>query len=48
MDDEARRIAERATLFIHDLLYHEDAIPDNTVIQREIMQRYMSFFAREE
>eukprot|EP00548_Thalassiothrix_antarctica_P017692 CAMPEP_0194195102 /NCGR_PEP_ID=MMETSP0154-20130528/75945_1 /TAXON_ID=1049557 /ORGANISM="Thalassiothrix antarctica, Strain L6-D1" /LENGTH=496 /DNA_ID=CAMNT_0038919589 /DNA_START=22 /DNA_END=1509 /DNA_ORIENTATION=- len=40
-DDEARRIAERATLWIHDLLYHKDSKEDNQYIQEQILQRYM-------
>ena len=43
-DQAARKIAERATLFIHDLLYHEDAEVENRQIQEEILRRYMRFF----
>ena len=46
-DDEARRIAERATLFIHDLLFHEDSEEDNRRIREEILSRYMKFFVWE-
>jgi len=44
-DQKARHIAERATLFIHDLLFHEDAEKDNLDIQKEILRRYLTFFA---
>lgn len=43
-DEAARRIAERATLFIHDLLYHADAESDNKQLQEEILRRYSKFF----
>ena len=46
-DQAARKIAERATLFIHDLLYHEDAEEENRQIQEEILRRYMAFFIPE-
>ncbi len=46
-DGEARKIAERATLFIHDLLFHADAGEDNRLIQDEILSRYMKFFVPE-
>ena len=43
-DEEARKIAERATLFIHDLLFHQDAAKENDQIQTDILLRYMRFF----
>ena len=46
-DEKARKIAERAILFIHDLSFHEDAEKDNLdnlELQQEMMQRYMTFF----
>jgi hypothetical protein len=43
-DEEARRIAERGTLFIHDLLFHEDSEEDNRRVGDEILSRYMKFF----
>ena len=46
-DEEARRIAERATLFIHDLLFHEDSEEDNRRVREEILTRYMKFFVWE-
>ena len=39
-DDEAQRIAERATLFMHDMLYHPDAARDHRAIKVEILRRY--------
>ncbi len=41
-DQAARKIAERATLFLRDLLYHEDAQVENRQIQEEILCRYMT------
>jgi hypothetical protein len=46
-DEEARRIAERGTLFIHDLLFHEDSEEDNRRVGEEILSRYMKFFVWE-
>jgi hypothetical protein len=43
-DEESRIIAERATLFIHDLLFHEDSEEDNRRVGEEILSRYMKFF----
>uniref|UniRef100_A0A7S0B2S3 Glycosyl transferase CAP10 domain-containing protein n=1 Tax=Minutocellus polymorphus TaxID=265543 RepID=A0A7S0B2S3_9STRA len=39
-DEKAQRIAERATLFMEDMLYHPDAEKDEQKIKREIMKRY--------
>jgi len=47
-DEAARKIAERGTLFIHDLLYHEDSELENRQIQEEILHRYMKFFVEED
>jgi len=43
-DQEAQQIAERATLFIYDLLYHEDAEKDRVIIERDILHRYSKLF----
>jgi len=43
-DDEARKIAERATLFVYDLWYHPDAMRDNNAIKKEIMRRYQKYW----
>lgn len=43
-DEKAKRIAERATLFIHDLFFHEDSEEDNKRVLEEILSRYMKFF----
>ena len=42
LDNEqgARRIAERATLFMYDLVYHPDAASDNDKIKEEMARRY--------
>ena len=39
-DMEAQRIAERATLFMEDMLYHPDAKRDELEVKKEIMRRY--------
>ena len=39
-EKEARRIAERATLFMYDLVYHPDAAVDNRLVKDEIVRRY--------
>jgi len=39
-DMEAQRIAERATLFMEDMLYHPDAEKDELEVKKEIMRRY--------
>lgn len=43
-DEKARLISERATLFMHDLLFHEKSAAENEFIQEEILERYMNFF----
>lgn len=45
-DESAERIAERATLFMEDMLYHPDAEEDEQQIKREIMKRYQSHWSR--
>ena len=39
-DMEAQRIAERATLFMEDMLYHPDAEKDELEVKKEIVRRY--------
>lgn len=43
-DEKARKIAERATLFMYDLTFHPNAQADDLEIKREIMRRYRNFF----
>jgi hypothetical protein len=43
-DAEARKISERATLFIHDLLFHEDSVRDNMNVEKEILRRYYHLY----
>jgi hypothetical protein len=43
-DKEAQRIAERATLWMEDLVFHPDAAEDDRLIQEEIMRRYQAHF----
>jgi len=47
-DEMAQRVAERATLFIYDMLYHPDAARDDAAIKKEMMERYRMFFKHEE
>jgi hypothetical protein len=43
-EQEARRIAERATLYIYDLVYHPDAASDDHKIKEEIARRYRALW----
>jgi hypothetical protein len=43
-DNEARRIAERATLFIYDLVYHPNAADDDRKVKEEIARRYRALW----
>jgi hypothetical protein len=43
-DDEARKISERASLWMEDLIFHPDAAEDDRLIQEEILRRYQSHF----
>lgn len=39
-DDEARRISERATLWMEDLCFHPDAEQDDRLIMEDMLRRY--------
>lgn len=43
-DEEARRIAERATLFMYDLVLHPDAVEDDRQVKQEIARRYRALW----
>lgn len=43
-DEAAQRIAERATLWMEDLVFHPDAEEDDRLIQEEIVRRYRAHF----
>jgi Glycosyl transferase family 90 len=43
-DKAAQEIAERATLFIYDLLYHPDAASDDHKIKHDIVRRYRALW----
>lgn len=43
-DSEARRIAERATLFMYDMVYHPQAASDDRKIKEEIARRYRALW----
>lgn len=43
-DIEARRIAERGSLWIEDLVFHPDSAEDDRWIQEEIIRRYRQHF----
>jgi hypothetical protein len=42
--EEARRIAERATWFMYDMVYHPDAAKDDRQIKAEIARRYRALW----
>jgi len=47
-DEEARKIAERATLFVHDLLFDaEHSVEENMKLKGMILERYFEFFAEQ-
>ena len=46
-DEEARRIAERSTLWIEDLVYHPDAAREDRLVKREMIRRYQAHFVAE-
>lgn len=41
---EARYIARRGALWIHDLLFHRHASEDNEAVDREVLRRYRAHF----
>jgi hypothetical protein len=43
-DAEAQRIAERATLWMEDLVFHPDAMEDDRLVEEEILRRYRAHF----
>ena len=43
-EEQAKRISERATLFIYDLLYHPDAENDDRMVKEEIARRYRALW----
>jgi hypothetical protein len=45
-DEEARRISERATLFIYDLMFHPDAMTEERAVKEEMMARYQQYFQK--
>jgi hypothetical protein len=45
-DEIAQRIAQRATLWMEDLVFHPDAKDDDRWIEEQILQRYAAQFAR--
>ena len=47
-DESARRIAERGSLWMQDLVYHPDAMEDDTIIREEIIRRYSQHFIPKE
>lgn len=47
-DEKAQRIAERATLWMEDLVFHPDASEDDRLVQEEIVRRYSAHFIQAE
>ena len=44
-DMEAHRISERASLFIHDLLLHPQALIDEVIIKQQMIERYQAHWS---
>ena len=42
--DEVRKISERATLFVHDLLFHRKAERDDEEVRFRVMERYAMLY----
>ena len=47
-DAAARRIAERASLWMEDLCFHPDSAFDDRLIMEEIVRRYRAHFRQTE
>ena len=45
-DEEARKISERATLFIYDMIFHPDAMADERAIKEDMLIRYQQYFQK--
>ena len=45
-DEAARRIAERGSMWMEDLVFHPDAAEDDRWIQEEIIRRYRKHFSK--
>lgn len=43
-DDDARKIAERGSLWMQDLVFHPDAAEDDKLVQEEIIRRYLQHY----
>jgi hypothetical protein len=43
-DPEARKISERATLWMEDLIFHPDAAREERLIKEELLRRYFAHF----
>jgi hypothetical protein len=46
-EEEGRRIAQRGTLWMEDLIFHPDAARDDRLIKEELLRRYFAHFAFE-
>jgi Glycosyl transferase family 90 len=44
-EEEARRIAQRGTLWMEDLIFHPDAAREDRLIKEELLRRYFAHFA---
>ena len=45
-DDEAKKIAQRASLFIYDLLFHNDAEKEDAMVKEGLLKLYWSCFQK--
>ena len=43
-DQKAKQISQRATLFMHDLLYHPDSEREEREVKEEIIWRYQELW----
>jgi hypothetical protein len=43
-DDKAKRISERATLWMEDMCFHPDAAREDRLIMEEMLKRYSAHF----
>lgn len=45
-DEEAQRIAQRASLWMEDLVFHPDAARDDRLVKEEMLKRYRAHFVK--
>jgi hypothetical protein len=45
-DEEAQRIAQRASVWMEDLVFHPDAARDDRLVKEEMLKRYRAHFVQ--